>query len=121
MGHHKFRGQECPRHTKSRSFDSRLVIGKSDPSTFEAVRSCVTPEILRISGGSAHQNPHGLPCELAISFKFHDGAEGGFGFRYGSESEGPPENVRTLVTEAARLTDAWHREFKRRAQEQPGT
>ena len=93
-----------------------LFIGRTEPAIFEAVRSHVTPELLRISGGFEHKDRRGTTCELTIGFKFKDGGESGFGFRYGSESEGPPQQVRDFVTEAVRVTEPWYQDFKQRTQ-----
>jgi hypothetical protein len=96
-----------------------LFIGQTEPAIFEAVRSHVTPEMLHISGGFEHKNRRGATCELGVSFKFKDGGESGFGFRYGSESEGPPEEVRILVTDAVRVTEPWYQDFKEKTKEHP--
>jgi hypothetical protein len=89
-----------------------LFIGKAEPAIFEAVRSHVTPELLRISGGFEHKNRRGATCDWIVDFQFKDGRESGFGFRYGSESEGPPQEVGEFVTEAVRVTEPWYQDFK---------
>jgi hypothetical protein len=96
-----------------------LFIGQTEAAIFEAVRSQVTPEMLHISGGFEHKNRRGATCELGVSFKFKDGGESGFGFRYGSESEGPPPEVREFVTEAVRVTEPWYQDFKEKTRKHP--
>lgn len=97
-----------------------LFIGKTVPAIFEGVRSHVTRELLQISGGFEHRDRRGATCDLTVEFKFKDGGESGFRFRYGSESEGPPQEVREFVTEAVRVTEPWYQDFTKRAREHRG-
>ena len=91
-----------------------LFIGRTSPAIFEAVRSQLTEATMRRLGqGYEHPNPHGDRCKLTVSFQFKNGSSNGFGFFYGSESEGVPEDVATFVTIAARQTEPWYDDFKR--------
>jgi hypothetical protein len=40
-----------------------------------------------------------------MRFVFDAGREAGWRFRYGSESDGPPDDICEFVAEAVRLTD----------------
>lgn len=60
-----------------------------------------------LSSYDAHDKS-GVPLELYIGLVFADGTENGFGFHYGSESIGPPQEIKQLVTAAVKLTDPWY-------------
>ena len=96
--------------------ERELFIGKSDPAIFEAVRLRVTATMLQHLGmGYRSENQLGAACKLTLTFQFKDGTSNGCAFFYGSESEGAPEDVADLVTEAVRQTDPWYEGFKRTA------
>jgi hypothetical protein len=94
-----------------------LFIGRTGPAIFEAVRSHLTEEMLLALLGHTVQlaNPRGAPCKMTLTFQFKDSTSDGFGFLYGSESEGPPREVADFVTAAVLQTDPWYEEFKRNA------
>ncbi len=93
-----------------------LFIGKTDPAIFQTVRSHVTDAMLRsLGGGFKHPHPQGDPCSLKLVFYFKDGASNGVLYLYGSESEGPPEDVAEFVRTAVRETEPWYENFKRNA------
>jgi hypothetical protein len=96
--------------------ERELFIGKTDPEIFQSVCSQLTKRMLRSLGqGYQMATPHGASCELTITFKFKDGSSNGITFRYGAESEGPPQDVAEFVTTAVRQTDSWYDEFRRNA------
>ena len=96
--------------------ERELFIGKVDPAIFKSVRSHLTKGMLRSLGqGYEAPTPRGSSCELTITFKFKDGSSNGIAFRYGSESEGPPQDVAEFVTAAVRQTDPWYDDFRRNA------
>jgi hypothetical protein len=43
----------------------------------------------------------GLPCQLTIELSFTNADNDGFAFNYGSESEGPPQEIEQFDTAAA--------------------
>jgi hypothetical protein len=45
---------------------------------------------------------------LALVFKLSDGSESLLEFRYGSDGEGPPDDVVGAVLRARELTDPWY-------------
>ena len=96
--------------------DGELFIGKTDPAIFHSVRSHLTKGMLK-SLGQGYQMPatRGASCKLTITFKFKDGSSGGMAFLYGSESDGPPQDVAEFVTTAVAQTDPWYEEFRRNA------
>jgi hypothetical protein len=96
--------------------DGELFIGKTDPAIFQSVRSHLTKGMLRSLGqGYEMPTPRGETCKLTITFKFKDGSSNGMGFLYGSESDGPPQDVAEFVTSAVAQTDPWYEEFRRNA------
>jgi hypothetical protein len=93
-----------------------LFIGKTDPAIFKTARSHLTKEMLHTLGqGYNAPEPRGASCELTITFKFEDGSSNGIAYRYGSESEGPPQDVADFVIAAVRQTDPWYDQFRRNA------
>ena len=96
--------------------ERELFIGKTDPAIFHSVRSHLTKEMLRSLGqGYDMPTPRGASCKLVITFKFKDGSSNGMAFLYGSESNGPPQDVAEFVTTAVAQTDPWYEEFRRNA------
>ena len=96
-----------------------LFIGKIDPDIFEAVRAHVTQPMLAYLGQTfQNQSSPGTRYNLSVTFRFKDGTSNGLGFFCGSGSEGPPEDVATLMQEAVRRTDPWYENFKQNAAKQ---
>jgi hypothetical protein len=88
--------------------EKSLFIGKTDGQMFEALRPHITEEMLKFTGGYDIPDQRGESCRLSIGLVFADGSEDGFGFSYGSESEGPPREISNLVVKAAELTGPWY-------------
>jgi hypothetical protein len=96
--------------------ERELFIGKIDPAIFTSICSHLTKRMLQSLGqGHEMQNPLGASCELTITFKLKDGTSNGIAFRYGSESEGPPNDVAEFVATAVAQTEPWYEEFRRNA------
>jgi hypothetical protein len=96
--------------------ERELFVGKIDPAIFKSICSHLTKQMMQSLGqGHETQNPLGAFCELTITFKLNDGTSNGIAFRYGSESEGPPNDVAEFVATAVAQTDPWYEEFRRNA------
>ena len=96
--------------------EENLFVGPGDPAIFQEVRSHLTEGMLQIVGREFQcANMRGASCKLQIDFQFKDNTSDGFAFLYGSDSEGPPEDVRAFVKAAAFLTETWYEDFKRTA------
>jgi hypothetical protein len=92
-----------------------LVMGLTNKDYFAQLRSLVTPELFAYLGllGDV-TNKKGKPAKLTISFAFEDGTRNGFMFKYGTESQGPPEEVCDFVHKAVELTNPWYEEWKKK-------
>jgi len=96
--------------------EEELYIGRGDPAIFQQVRSHLIEEMLAIVGREYDcGNISGAACKLEIALQFADNTSGGFAFLYGSDSQGPPKEVRALVSAAVFLTENWYEDFKRTA------
>jgi hypothetical protein len=90
-----------------------LFIGKVGPGLFEQLRARVTPELLGWCGQRlADPQPQGAVCDLSIGFQQADGQERVTGWRYGSQSQGPPPEVCQFVRDAVEATDSWFEQQK---------
>jgi hypothetical protein len=99
--------------------EQALFIGVTDEPLFAQLHAMVRPEWLSHSGGYEIPNRAGRTCTLLVIFKASDGAELSLGFRYGSESQGPPADICQFVGEAVRLTDSWLEKQPSRRSEKP--
>ena len=92
-------------------FDGNLYIGKAQEPLFQHFMSNVNDEIFAHAGVYNVPNQKGKTCELKLLFGTEEG-ETGFEFNYGSESQGPPEDINNLIREAVRLTEPWFQQQK---------
>lgn len=93
--------------------DNDLFIGVTQEPLFKQLLSNLDDDMLDHMGGYDVPEQHGIPCKLSIGLAFAGDYENGFGFRYGSESQGPPEEIIQFVTAAVQLTDPWFQEQKK--------
>jgi hypothetical protein len=93
----------------------RLAPASHGHALFEQLRSEIPDELLESTGAYDLPDRRGVPCTLAIRFRFSDGTVDGFGFAYGSESHGPPAEIRRIVERAIALTESRYREHLTRA------
>ena len=89
---------------------SALYIGKHS-GIFEPVVAYLDEEFLRNMGGYKSNDIKGKVCELQVNFEFSDGTTNGFAWKYGLESQGPPNELRDLVVKAIELTDPIYAEI----------
>ena len=54
---------------------------------------------------------------MSIGLHFADGTEDGFGFSYGSESQGPPNEIVRFVYAAVEATESWFQSQKKMTSE----
>jgi len=93
--------------------DNDLFIGVTQEPLFKRLLANLNDEMLHHLGGYDVPEQLGVPCELSIGLSFAGDDENGFGFRYGSESQGPPREIVQFVTVAVQITDPWFHEQKR--------
>lgn len=93
--------------------EKQMCIGAiSDPKPFQNVCTHITADVIKWIGGRADPNPKGKICELTISLFLANREEHVIYFKYGSQSIGPPAEVRQLVIATIEQTDPWYEEFK---------
>ncbi len=89
-----------------------LFIGKVSERLFDELRQLITPELLQWLGQFADPQPQGRRCQLTIGFRQHDKVELTSHWEYGTDSQGPPEEVGDFVRAALATTSPWYEEQK---------
>jgi len=89
-----------------------LFIGTTNEALFAQLRDKVKPEWIPHQGAYDMPEKKGTICTLTLILGHADGHEDRFGFRYGSESQGPPLDICKFVEAAVRLTDPWYEQQK---------
>lgn len=93
--------------------ENDLFIGLTDKSLFFDLMRHLTDDMLQFMGGYDVPDKKGENCDLSIGLMFNDQTQDGFGFRYGSESQGPPKEISNFVVEAVKITEIWYKEQKK--------
>jgi hypothetical protein len=101
--------------------DNDLFIGRTEEPLFANLISYLDDEMMKFMGGYNVEDQRGVPCKLLIGLSFLNAEDNGFGFRYGSESKGPPHEIVQFVTAAVRLTDPWFQQQKKIVSKAKGT
>jgi len=92
-----------------------LVMGLTKEDYFAQLKSFVKPELFAYLGRRGDVTiKRGKSARLTIFFAFEDGTRNGCIFTYGTESQGPPEEVCEFVRKAVELTDPWYEEWKKK-------
>ncbi|MBW1808418.1 MAG: hypothetical protein JRJ87_09515, partial [Deltaproteobacteria bacterium] len=94
--------------------EKALFIGATADNLFERFMQKVSDDMFAHAGSYAQPEPRGKPCKLKIAFRRPKNPIG-FEFSFGSESEGPPEELAELVKYATELTEAWYETQKQMA------
>jgi hypothetical protein len=93
--------------------EKQMCIGViNDPKPFLNLRAQISADLFKWVGGRADPSPRGKICELMIGLLFPSKEERTILFKYGSESLGPPPEVKRLVLAMVEVTDPWYEEFK---------
>jgi hypothetical protein len=92
--------------------DNDLFIGITKEPLFAKLMAHLDNEMLKYMGGYDIPDQRGVPCKLSIGLAFANEEENGFGFRYGSQSQGPPDEIVQIVTAALQLTNPWFQQQK---------
>jgi hypothetical protein len=88
--------------------------GQASPELFRQTMKQLSDPMLDHLGSYDIPEKEGLHCQLQIGFRFHDGTENGFAFYYGSDSQGPPQELIAFVAAAMQITDPWYKREKGR-------
>lgn len=82
-------------------------VGMAPEPLFKTFMGRISEELFAHAGRYRMQGAAGARCELVVLFRRDDGGTVAFQFEYGSESEGPPEDVLDLVEAATSVTEPW--------------
>ena len=91
------------------SKERETYVGVSEDGLFEKFMDTVPDEIFKSAGTYRHPESLGLPCKLTIGFRSPRRTIG-FEFQFGSQSEGPPQEISQLVKTAIDLTKPWYQQ-----------
>ena len=92
--------------------EKTLIIDMTKDGYFQKLRSKVNPSWFRNLGVYDIPGKMGKKVELVIFFVFNDGSEGNLKFLYGSESQGPPQEIGQFIYAAVDLTNPWYESWK---------
>jgi len=90
-----------------------LLSGVIGIETFDEVLQLLPADLLLTDASYSDPNLRGTRIGLSIAL-IADEWECSFQMIYGSESEGPPNDVVAFVSAARNLTEKWYQEFKER-------
>jgi hypothetical protein len=89
-----------------------LFVGRSSRATFERLRKQVTPEPLQWLGQFSDPHLRGKQCRLTIGLGWSDGTELASQWEYGTQSQGPPDEIGQFVLAGIDATDSWYEQQK---------
>jgi hypothetical protein len=95
--------------------EDELFIGKTEPKAFENVRSLSGAILANWLGSYADPDPVGKKCKLVVGFRSGKSAEFVSEWEYGTESQGPPPDVSSLVVASVEATNQWFANQKKLA------
>ena len=87
--------------------DTRMFMGRLDGDPVAALFADVDEKLLELAGRYTLPDQQGDQCQLTIALE-GENLDTGFEFNYGSESDGPPEEIYQLVDVALDLTEEWY-------------
>ena len=94
--------------------EKALFIGATADNLYEKFMAKVRDDMFEHAGCYDQPEPKGQPCKLTMAFRRPKDPVG-FEFSFGSESEGPPEELAELVKYATELTEPWYETQKQMA------
>ncbi len=92
-----------------------LYIAQTDGHMFQEILAHVDESWLDRPGQYVARQRKGKACRLSLLFHREGGRELGLTYLYGSESEGPPEEIRAFVLAAIDATQSWYEVQQRMA------
>jgi hypothetical protein len=93
--------------------ENDMFIGISKDGLFEKLMEAVPEELLEYQGSYDIPEKKGKRCELTLMLASADEKKkAGFIFQYGSDSQGPPQEISEIVVKAVELTNPWYDEQK---------
>ncbi|HWB63686.1 MAG TPA: hypothetical protein VG603_09270 [Chitinophagales bacterium] len=77
---------------------------------FDALMMTISEDIFNFTGVINKPGRVGTECRLSIIFLDKDDNDYPFRVIYGSESEGPPQELAAILINAVKITDGWYSE-----------
>lgn len=97
-----------------RDLNGDLFIGIAPQDKFEQLRSLVSPGLLQWMGRQlSDPDPQAKMCRLVVGVRQSDGQELASVWSYGTESMGPPPEIREFVVAATEITNPWFEQQRR--------
>ena len=91
------------------------VTGTGSAELFRQALRQLSDPLLEHFGRYDLPEKEGFHCRLELSFRFEDGEQNGFAFHYGSDSQGPPQEINHFVAAAVEITEPWYARNRARA------
>jgi hypothetical protein len=95
------------------SSETDLFSGFTDPEVFRSLTGRLNQKLFRWIGTYADPSPVGRKCTLTIGFKHEDAQQVTSYWEYGTDSIGPPPEIREFVVSLLDLTELWYEEQRR--------
>lgn len=93
--------------------ENSMYIGITSSETFEKLIKQINPKFFDWNGEYGSSEIKGKSCKLMVGFKLNDGTETGSVWNYGTQSQGPPPEIREFVVAAVEATEPWYEEQKK--------
>jgi hypothetical protein len=91
-----------------RDLNGDMFIGRAPLDMFDRLCKLVSPDLLQWMGRQrSHPAPKGKMCRLQVGVRQSDGQELASVWAYGTESMGPPPEIREFVVAAIEITNPW--------------
>jgi len=88
-----------------------LYIGHADQLVFMELRNQISAELLGWCGQAMNDTElQGKVCELTVGFKMKNGQVIATAWRFGTDSAGPPPEVRQFIQAAITATNPWYQQ-----------
>ncbi len=87
-----------------------LQMGVSDEGHFEALMMTVNEDVFNYTGVIKQPAIAGVESRLSIIFHGNNNEDYSFRVVYGSESQGPPQELAQILINAVKITEAWYQE-----------
>lgn len=96
------------------STGGKMAMGRTEEPIFQQLLEALPEDWLTNTGRYTLPDPKGKLAQLTIALESSHEEETGFEFTYGTQSDGPPEDMVEYVEYAIALTDEWYEEMTRK-------
>jgi hypothetical protein len=87
-----------------------LKMDVSEDGYFEAFMMTVDEEIFNYTGVVKQPDMAGIESRLSIIFQGNNNEDYAFRVVYGSQSQGPPQDIVQILINAVKITEAWYQQ-----------